>query len=88
VPFVINYSGGSTTVYANQQTNDGNWSVLGTFNFAAGTAGNIRVTDAIPESGGVAMADGIKLVFASPATVPPAAPSGLTAGAGSSGGLT
>jgi uncharacterized delta-60 repeat protein/uncharacterized repeat protein (TIGR02543 family) len=84
VPFVINYNGGATTVYANQQTNDGNWSLLGTFNFAAGTSANIRVTDAIPESGGVALADGIKLVFASPATIPPAAPSGLTASAASS----
>ena len=32
----------------------------------------------------MALADGIKLVFASPATVPPAAPSGLTASAVSS----
>jgi len=79
-PFVINYNGGSTTVYANQQINDGDWSVLGTFNFAAGSSGDIRVTDAIAESGSVALADGIKLVFV-PATVPPAAPSGLTASA-------
>jgi uncharacterized delta-60 repeat protein len=84
VPFEIVYNGGSTTVYANQQTNDGNWSGLGTFSFAAGTSGKIRVTDAIAEAGGVALADGIKLVFASPATVAPAAPSGLTASAVSS----
>ncbi len=75
-PHIITWSGGSTTVYANQQTNNGNWSLLGRFNFAAGTAGNLRVTDAIPESGGVAIADGIKLVFAASNTVP-AAPSGL-----------
>ncbi|HOX57327.1 MAG TPA: immunoglobulin domain-containing protein [Verrucomicrobiota bacterium] len=84
VPFEIVYNGGSTTVYANQQTNAGNWSLLGTFNFAAGSSGRIRVTDAIAEPGGVALADGIKLVFASPATVASAPPSGLTASAASS----
>jgi len=81
VPFEIVYNGGSTTVYANQQTNSGTWSVLGTFNFAQGTTGKIRVRDAIAEPGGIAIADGIKLVFASPAAGPPAPPSGLTASA-------
>jgi hypothetical protein len=70
VPHVINYNGGSTTVYANQQTNAGNWTLLGQFNFAAGTAGNIRVTDGIPEAGAVAMADGMKLVFVGGPTPP------------------
>ena len=83
VPFVINYNGGSTTVYANQQTNAGNWSLLGPFNFAAGTAGYIRVTDDIAEPGAVAIADGVKLIFVPPTSVP-AAPSGLTASAVSS----
>jgi hypothetical protein len=63
VPFVINYNGGTTTVLANQQTNSGNWSSLGRFNFAAGTSGSIRIQDNFPEPGGVALADGIKLVF-------------------------
>jgi len=83
VPHTISYNGGSTTVYANQQTNDGNWSLLGTFNFAAGDSGYIRVTDGIAESGAVAIADGVKLVFVPPTSVP-AAPSGLTASAVSS----
>ncbi|HOC56030.1 MAG TPA: fibronectin type III domain-containing protein, partial [Verrucomicrobiota bacterium] len=78
VPHIIAHSGGSTTVYANQQTNSGTWSLLGTFNFAAGTTGYIRVTDGIAESGAVAAVDGIKLVFVPPASVP-AAPSGLSA---------
>jgi hypothetical protein len=72
-PHIISCCGGTTIVYANQQTNAGNWSLLGRFNFAAGTGGNIRVTDAIPESGGVAIADGLKLVYVTP-TVPPTAP--------------
>jgi hypothetical protein len=63
VPHIINYNGGSTTLYVNQQTNAGDWSLLGRFNFAAGTTGNIRVTDGIPEAGGVALADGVKLVY-------------------------
>ncbi len=80
VPHVIAYNGGSTTVYANQQTNPGTWSLLGTFNFAAGSSGYIRVTDGIGESGAVAAVDGVKLVFVMPASVP-AAPSGLSASA-------
>src|SRR5439155_5146538 len=46
--------------------------------FAAGTTGNIRVTDAIAETSGVSMADGVKLVFVAPSSVP-AAPTGLAA---------
>ncbi|MDB6125119.1 MAG: Fibronectin type domain protein [Pedosphaera sp.] len=68
VPHVITYNGGTTTVNANQQTNSGNWTLLGRFNFAAGTSGNIRVTDGIPEAGAVAIADGIKLVYVAPAS--------------------
>jgi hypothetical protein len=79
-PFVITYNGGSATVYANQQTNAGNWSWLGRFNFAAGSTGNIRVTDGLLDAGTVALADGIKLVFVPPVSVP-AAPAGLTASA-------
>ena len=78
VPFIMTCNGGPVTVYANQQTNAGNWSLLGKFNFLAGTSGNIRITDAIPESSSIVMADGLKLVFVSP-TSPPAAPSGLNA---------
>ena len=83
VPFIVTHNGGSTTVYANQQTNDSNWSLLGTFNFAAGTSGNVRITDAVAEPGAVAIADGLKLAFVPP-TAPPAAPSGLAATAVSS----
>ncbi|HVM49315.1 MAG TPA: hypothetical protein VMU04_14895 [Candidatus Acidoferrum sp.] len=65
VPHIIAYNGGTNTVLINQQTNGGNWTLLGQFGFAAGTGGYIRVTDGIAESGDVAMVDGIKLVFAS-----------------------
>ncbi len=75
VPFQINYNGGSNTVFANQTTNAGKWSLLGRFNFAAGTNGTIRMTDAIPDAGKVAVSDGLKLVFVIPpgdASVPSA----------------
>ena len=70
VPFVINYNGGSTTVYANQQTNSGNWTLLGRFNFTAGTAGFVRVTDGIQETGDVAMADALKMAYVVPVSSP------------------
>jgi len=82
-PFVINYNGGSTTVNANQQINSGQWNLLGRFNFASGSAGNIRVMDNFTDAGQVAVADGVKLIFIPP-TFPPTAPSGLTAVAASS----
>jgi uncharacterized repeat protein (TIGR02543 family) len=83
VPFAITYNGGSTTVSANQQTNDGNWSLLGRFLFAAGTNGSVRVMDNFVEPAAMAMADGVKLMFVPP-TNPPAAPGSLSATAMSS----
>ena len=58
--------------------------MLGKFNFASGASGTIRITDATAElSGTVAIVDGLKLVFAPPASVP-ATPTGLGATAVSS----
>lgn len=82
-PCVVAYSGGSQTVSVNQQVNGGTWNLLGTFNFAAGTSGNVKITDGFPDAGMVVMADAIKFVFAG-APQPPSAPSGLTATAVSS----
>ncbi len=87
VPHVIAYNGGTATVYANQQINPGMWTLLGRFNFAAGTAGNIRVLDNFAETGAVAIVDAIKFVFAVVAPPLPAAPSGLTATTASSSQL-
>lgn len=70
VPFVITYSSGAATNVVNQQTNAGDWNFIGKYNFAAGTAGSVRVTDAATDSGKVAIADGIKWVFV--ASNPPA----------------
>ena len=80
VPFPITFNGGATTVFANQQNDSGNWSLLGQFKFAAGTNGNVRVMDNFPEPAAVAMADGVKFVFVS-GFAPPSAPSDLSASA-------
>jgi uncharacterized lipoprotein YddW (UPF0748 family) len=72
-PHVISYSGGSQTLLVNQQVDGSQWVLLGTYSFAAGTGGYVRVTDSI--SSGVVMADAIKFVYAPP---PPVAPSVAT----------
>ncbi len=74
-PHEIAYDGGSTTVYVNQKVNGGTWNLLGTFPFATGQAGTVRITDASPDAGQVVLADAIRLVF----VAPPAAPSALAA---------
>jgi len=68
-PFVVGTPAGTNTVFANQQTNAGNWSFLGRFNFAAGNANFIRVLDNFSDATNRAVADGLKLVYANAATV-------------------
>jgi Purple acid Phosphatase, N-terminal domain len=79
-PYVITFDGGSQTVGINERVNGGTWNYVGTYNFAAGTSGNIKITDTIPDSGMISLADAVKLVFLAPPP-PPAAPSGLVANA-------
>lgn len=43
-PYQIVHNGGTTTVNANQTTNNGVWVTLGTFNFNAGTAERVRLS--------------------------------------------
>lgn len=62
-PYVITYSGGSTTVYVNQQTNGGMWNLLGTYSFATGTAGNVKITDNFSDTSQVVIADAVKFVY-------------------------
>lgn len=61
--YVINYDGGSQTINVNEQINGGSWQLLGTFNFAAGTGGNVQITDGFPDAGQVVIADAIKFVY-------------------------
>jgi len=64
VPFVIGTPTGTNTMLVNQQTNDGNWSWVGRFNFAAGSSNFIRVLDNFSDPGNLALVDGLKLVYA------------------------
>ena len=63
-PFVIGTPGGTNTVFANQQTNAGNWTLIGRFNFSAGTNNFIRVLDNFSDAANVAIVDGLKLMYA------------------------
>jgi hypothetical protein len=59
----VNHAGGSTLVNVNQQINGGKWNLLGTFNFAAGTSGNVRIADNHSDSTKVVTADAIRFVY-------------------------
>jgi len=43
--YIVAHSAGSTTVTANQQVNGGSWRLLGSFSFAAGTAGSVTISN-------------------------------------------
>lgn len=59
--FTVNYSGGSSSFVVNQTTAARTWQKLGTFSFAAGTGGNVRVS-ALPGDGKTVRADAVKFV--------------------------
>ena len=63
-PFVIGTPAGTNTVLVNQQTNSGNWSFVGRFNFSAGTNNFIRVQDNFSDAANFAIVDGLKLMYA------------------------
>ena len=58
-PYVVLHSGGSTTVAANQQQNNGTWVLLGTFQMNAGTAARVRLS-CWTSSGSYVVADAVK----------------------------
>ena len=57
--YTVVHASGSTPVTVNQQTNGGQWNLLGTFAFTAGASGRIELTD---QANGYVIADAIKLV--------------------------
>lgn len=61
-PYTINYSGGSATIWMNQddQLKAGQWNSLGTFPFVGGPA-TVVLSDG-PDAGGRVVADAIRLV--------------------------
>jgi len=69
---IINFAGGTQTVDVNQEANSAQWVLLGTFLFAAGTDGTVRVTDIMPEpSGNIVIADALRWQFIPPLPVAP-----------------
>ena len=42
--YTVMYNGGSSDVYVNQTQDANQWKLLGTYNFAAGTSGNVKIT--------------------------------------------
>ncbi len=71
-PIDVDYAGGSSTFYVNQQTNNGTWVWLGTFPFNAGTGGNVRVRDDGASS--YVIADAVEFILHCPAPIPPVSP--------------
>jgi len=60
-PYTIHYDGGETTIDVNQQVNGGQWNLLGTYPFSAGTSGYVTLSD---ETDGRICADAVKLELA------------------------
>jgi alpha-L-rhamnosidase len=68
-PYTIYYNGGNQTVTVNQELNGGQWNLLGTYNFAAGTAGYVKLANNANE---YVVADAVKFELISSATATPA----------------
>lgn len=60
-PYVVYHSGGSTTVYVNQQANGGTWVYLGQFTMNSGTATRVGLS-CWTTAGYYVVADAIKLI--------------------------
>jgi hypothetical protein len=58
-PYSVVHSGGTATVNVDQRTNGGTWVLLGTWNFAAGTAERVRLS-CWTSTGQFVVADGIR----------------------------
>jgi hypothetical protein len=65
VGYTVNHLGGSTVVAVNQQTNGGQWNLLGTFEFL--DQGSVVVSDDT-STGQDVVADAVRLVYLEPST--------------------
>ncbi len=57
-PYTVDYDGGSQSFPVNQTSGGGQWVALGTFNFAAGTSGRVRLSN--QTTGNVVVADAVR----------------------------
>ena len=64
-PFVVTHAGGTSNVSVNQQLNGSTWRVLGTYNFSAGTAGRVLLSNNANPS--VVIADAVRFRPVTPA---------------------
>lgn len=79
VPVSVTDYTGTTNIPVDQRANGGQWFPLGTFNFSAGSSGNVLVSNT--GANGYVVADAVRFVSPPPASAL-AAPTGLTATAG------
>ncbi len=61
VKYTINHSGGSLTIYINQQENQGQWNDLGMYYFNKGTSGNVTISAS--GANGTVIADAISFIY-------------------------
>ncbi|HNT34528.1 MAG TPA: hypothetical protein PKH07_05950, partial [bacterium] len=59
-PYTVVYNGGTQTIAVNQTVGGGTWVLLGTFNFASGTAGYVRLDNGPAQGSKVVIADAVK----------------------------
>lgn len=74
VPYIVYYNGGSQTIYVNQQINGAVWNLLGSFDFAAGSAGSVKISN-VATGGDVVIADAVKFVNVATGPTPTPSPS-------------
>lgn len=60
-PVDVNYDGGTNSYRINQQIDNGVWKYLGTYDFAAGTTGNVVIRN--DSANGYVIADAVKFVL-------------------------
>jgi beta-glucanase (GH16 family) len=80
VPVDVNYSGGTAQLFIDQQLNGGAWYQLGTFNFDAGSGGDVTVRN--DGASNYVVADAVRFVQVGGSVSPPASPAGVSAIAG------
>ena len=68
-PFTVVHKYGSQTIAVNQQTNGGQWNLLGTFSLDAGTGGYVSFSDNA-ETSKVVVADAVRWAYKSPLVLP------------------
>ncbi len=73
--YVITSNGNTHTILVNQSVGGGRWNLLGTFPFAAGFSGSVRITDQFSGlANQIVVADAVKFVYVQPASPPEASP--------------